>query len=359
MTFVKEIKLKEYVDIVCLPLSDVYNIINKKSIITIIVEGCVINRNILGKTGMEVSELCFGTLPMGPLQADIPLKEGIQLLLSAMDSGINFFDTAQLYRTYPYLRKAMNQYGKKNDLIIATKSTALDYDGMEMAIQEALTELDREYIDIFHLHVARYGLEVFDLTKGALECLIDYKQKGYIRAIGIATHDVAVTAEAADKCEYDVIFPIMNIKGMGIQGGARDDMIKSIAKVKESGKGLYLMKSLAGGNLISDLENSINFVRNIEGSQAIALGMINLGELELNLKIFNDEKIDSESINKTTANKRITILKSLCKACGRCVEFCPNHAVSIVNDIAAVDIEKCLLCGYCTPECPEFAIRVR
>ena len=41
--------------------------------------------NILGRTGIKVSELCFGILPMGPLQADMPADEGGELLLSAME----------------------------------------------------------------------------------------------------------------------------------------------------------------------------------------------------------------------------------------------------------------------------------
>ena len=52
--------------------------------------------NILGRTGIKVSELCFGILPMGPLQADMPADEGGELLLSAMEQGITFFDTAQM-----------------------------------------------------------------------------------------------------------------------------------------------------------------------------------------------------------------------------------------------------------------------
>ena len=58
--------------------------------------------NMLGQTNIKVSELCFGTLPMGPLQANLPVEKGRELLLHAMDSGITFFDTAELYNNYPY-----------------------------------------------------------------------------------------------------------------------------------------------------------------------------------------------------------------------------------------------------------------
>ena len=53
--------------------------------------------NKLGNTGIEVSELCFGILPMGPLQADISPEDGGELILSAMKQGVTFFDAAQMY----------------------------------------------------------------------------------------------------------------------------------------------------------------------------------------------------------------------------------------------------------------------
>ena len=62
---------------------------------------------ILGKSGLKVSELCFGVLPMGPLQANIPIKDGAKIIRKGLDSGINFLDTAQVYKTYPYIKDAL------------------------------------------------------------------------------------------------------------------------------------------------------------------------------------------------------------------------------------------------------------
>ena len=66
-------------------------------------------KNTLGSTGLKVSELCVGTLPMGPLQSNVPLDTGADILLAAMEGGVNFFDTAQMYKSYPYLKKASKQ----------------------------------------------------------------------------------------------------------------------------------------------------------------------------------------------------------------------------------------------------------
>ena len=86
--------------------------------------------------------------------------------------------------------------------------------------------------------------------------------------------------------------------------------------------------------------------------------MVSPEELELNLKIFNDEEIPQELLTqKIKPSKRLFIL-SFCKGCGTCVKTCPNNALSLENGKAVVDHKLCILCGYCNPVCPEFAIRI-
>jgi len=310
----------------------------------------------LGKTGITVTELCFGALPLGPLQANISIEKGAELIRVALERGINFIDTAEAYKTYPYIKKALEGYNK--EIIIATKSSAKTYKEMEQSIKNALASLNRTYIDIFHLHAARVTSSVFEEREGALQCLKDYKTKGVVRAIGISTHVVKVVRRATEIKEIDIIFPIINKLGMGIIGGSVDDMVKAISEASKAGKGLYAMKALAGGHLIDQLEESFNFVRNIKDISSIAVGMVNQEELELNLKIFNDEEIPQELFTqKIKPNKRLFISR-FCKGCGTCVKACPNKALSLKNGKAVVDHKLCLLCGYCSPVCSEFAIRI-
>jgi aryl-alcohol dehydrogenase-like predicted oxidoreductase len=310
----------------------------------------------LGKTGIKVTELCFGALPIGPLQANISVEEGAELIRAALERGINFIDTAEAYKTYPHIKKALEGYNKK--VIIATKSSAETYKKMEQSIKNALESLGRTYLDIFLLHAARVTPSVFEERAGALQCLNDYKSKGIIRAIGISTHAVGAVKRAAEIKEIDIIFPIINKLGMGIIDGSVDDIVKAISEADKAGKGLYAMKALAGGHLIDQLEESFNFVRKIRGISSIAVGMVNQEELEINLKIFNDEEISQELLTqKIKPGKRLFIL-SFCKGCGTCVKTCPNNALSLKNGKAVVDHKLCILCGYCNPVCPEFAIRL-
>ncbi|MDO9555924.1 MAG: aldo/keto reductase, partial [Atribacterota bacterium] len=275
----------------------------------------------LGKTGIKVTELCFGALPMGPLQANISVEEGAELIRASLERGINFIDTAEAYKTYPHIRKALEGYNK--EVIIATKSSVKTYKKMEQSIKDALESLNRTYIDIFLLHAARVTLSVFEERAGALQCLKDYKAKGVIRAIGISTHAVGIVKRAAEIKEIDIIFPIINKIGLGIVGGNASDMIKAISQAGKAGKGLYAMKALAGGHLIDQLEESFNFVRNIKGISSIAVGMVNQEELELNLKIFNDEEIPQEFLSKKIKPSKRLFISRFCKGCGTCVKTCP------------------------------------
>ena len=148
-------------------------------------------KRMLGNTGLEVTELCFGALPFGPLQKNLPLEEATAVLCAALEGGINFIDTAQIYKTYAPIREALQQTKKRP--VIASKSPASTYEGMQEAIEEALNELNLDEIGIFHLHAARVGEDVFTERQGALECLYDNKARGRIKAVGISTHSVKVT----------------------------------------------------------------------------------------------------------------------------------------------------------------------
>ncbi|HHX51743.1 MAG TPA: 4Fe-4S binding protein [Clostridia bacterium] len=313
-------------------------------------------KNYLGKTGIKVTELCFGVLPMGPLQAKVPLLEGARLLRLAAEEGVNFFDTAEMYQTYDYLKQGLE--GFSGEVVIATKSTASTYKDMEKSIENFLRALGRDYLDIFLLHAAKATPAVFSERAGAFDCLMDYKNKGFLRAIGISTHSAGVVHKAAEVKEIDIVFPIINKIGMGIIDGTAGDMLTAIDRAFGAGKGLYAMKVLAGGHLIGEIQEAFSFVRGIPGINSVAVGMIKKEELDLNLKIFRDLDVSGEIQSlKTKFGKRLFI-SPFCQGCGTCIEVCPNGALSIKDGKAVCDHHRCLLCGYCNPICPEFALRL-
>ncbi|NLK35740.1 MAG: 4Fe-4S binding protein [Gracilibacteraceae bacterium] len=313
-------------------------------------------KNILGNTGIEVTELCFGALPMGPLQKDLSVEESAEIVAYALKSGITFVDTAQMYKTYSPIKAAIKETGIRP--VIATKSTAASYEEMEEAMEEALDEMGIDYIDIFHLHAAKVNPDVFDIRKGALQCLLDYKSKGIIKAVGISTHNVKVVEAAAERQDIDIVFPLINKAGRGIVGGTEEEMRAAISMCRQNGKGIYLMKVLGGGTLLDEYSECMEYARNLDCYDSIAVGMVSKEEVLYNVKYFNNEK-DLDDIIKIKNKKSIQVLQGACISCGKCIEVCHNGAPSYDHTGKSyIDQSKCIQCGYCIPECPAFAIRM-
>lgn len=311
---------------------------------------------ILGKTGMEVTELCFGALPFGPLQKNLRPEESAEILSYALDLGINFIDTAQMYKTYEPIKLALA--GRKDRPIIATKTHCLTYKDAEYAVNEALEGMGIDYIDIFLLHSARNGVDAFELKKDVLDCLKKYKEKGLIKAVGISAHNVKLVEAAAYRDDIDIVFPLINKVGRGILEGSIEDMKNAIALCEKNGKGIYLMKALGGGTLIDDYAASMDFARSLSDNYAIAVGMISKEEVLYNVKYFNGEA-DLDGILSIKNRKQIKVFEGVCISCGSCVRACHSGAISIAdNRKAFIDQEKCIQCGYCVASCPSFAVRV-
>lgn len=312
--------------------------------------------NRLGNTNLYVSRLCFGGLTVGPLQADMSIEEGAKVIARAFDRGVNFIDTAKLYKTYPYIRRAIELSHNKN-IIISSKSYDYTYDGMKESLREALDELGVKKIGIFSLHEqeSKYTLKGH---REAIEYLIEAKSKGLVDAIGVSTHFVEVVNEISKMPEIDVVHPIFNIKGLGIADGSIEDMEKAIERAYVSGKGIYAMKPLGGGNLISSYDECIDFVLKNKYIHSIALGMQTIDEVNANVLKFEGKPVDDETKFKVMNRKKRLHIDSWCIACGNCVSVCKSKALSIENNELIVNRDKCLLCGYCSAYCPEFCIKI-
>lgn len=311
---------------------------------------------ILGNTGIKVSRMCFGGLTVGPLQANLSVEAGAEVIAEAFNRGVNFIDTAQLYKTYPYIKRAL-EITKRDDIVIASKSYAYDEETAKRSLDEALTELNIDKIGIFLLHEQ----ESEHTLRGHYEALKYYlkmKEMGIIKAVGISTHTIRAVEAAAQMEEIDVIHPIINIKGIGIQDGSRDEMLKAIKKAYKNGKGIYGMKPIGGGNLIHSVEESLDYAIHIDELHSIAVGMQTKEEVIANVLKFNGEKIPDEVIKKISKKPRKLHIDDWCEKCGSCVKHCKHQALQLINDQIVVDRNKCVLCGYCSSYCPQFCIKI-
>ena len=306
-------------------------------------------------TGLEVSELCFGTLTLGTLQANLSPEEGGNVVRKALDSGVTFFDTAQKYGSYPHLREGLAGWTDK--VVVASKSTETTYEDMQEAVEEALREMDLERIGIFHLHLIK-SKEDFLGREGALECLLKLREKGVIQAIGISAHAAEGVNAIVDCDEIDVVFPIVNRDGFGIVDGTLEDMLKASRAARAKGKSLYVMKPLGGGHLIDEIPEAIDYVRKLSLFDSISVGMKTPDEVEMNVRIFERKSVPEWLLEKVKSAKKRLIVYDSCKKCGSCEDTCDQDAIKVGERKAVVDHAKCILCGYCAASCPVFCLRV-
>ncbi|WP_031515615.1 aldo/keto reductase [Desulfofalx alkaliphila] len=310
---------------------------------------------LLGNTQIKVSRLCFGALTIGPLQANLTLQQGAAVLRRALECGVNFIDTAEYYQTYPYIKEAIK--GWDSEVYIATKSYAYTAEGMKESLETALRELNRDWVDIFLLHEQESRLTIEGHYE-ALEYLLKAKEAGKVRAVGISTHCVDGVLAAASFNEIDVIHPLINIEGVGIQDGTVNDMLDAIKVAYNANKGLYGMKALGGGNLLARYDEAVDYVLALNELASVAMGMQTLDEVDYNVKKFNNEKIPLELQLRVKRQPRKLHIDRWCQGCGACVERCQAGALSLVDNKAVVNKDLCRLCGYCGAVCPEFCIKV-
>lgn len=310
----------------------------------------------MGRTGLNVSRLCFGSLTISPLQAYLPVKEGAKLIGKAMDQGVNFLDTAEIYNNYEYIKEAM-MGRRRESLIVATKTYAYTKEMAEDSLIKALKGMGFEYIDIFMLHEQENALTL----KGhyeAIEYFIMSREKGYIRAFGVSTHHVECVRAALTMENVQVVHPIVNIKGLGIADGEIHEMLHAIEKAHCQGKGVYAMKPLGGGNLIGNPRQCFDFVLQNPHIDSIAVGMQCEEELRANIAIFENRDVDKEVQEALSSRRRRLYIDPWCEGCGSCVSACGQRALYLKDGKAVVREDKCILCGYCAAKCEYFYIKV-
>ncbi|HEY3314297.1 MAG TPA: aldo/keto reductase [Bacillota bacterium] len=307
----------------------------------------------LGRTGIRVSRLCFGGLTLGPLQANLPVDEGADILRHAFDLGVNFVDTAEIYATYPYLKKALRG---RPEVVVATKTYAYTAEAAERSLQLALDGLGRSWVDLFLLH--EQEAMTLDGHRSALEFYLRAKERGLVRAVGFSTHSVAAVRKGLGLPEVDVIHPLLNREGLGLIDGDAAEMFAATAEAHARGKGIYAMKALGGGHFYADAERALRAVADRPFVDSVAVGLRTREEVELDWMIIRGLPIAEGLRRRVVGRPRRLLVEEWCRGCGECVKRCAHGALSLVDGRAVVDDGRCLLCGYCAPVCRDFCLKV-
>ena len=313
---------------------------------------------ILGKTGLKISRMGFGGIPIQKIDA-----AGTKVLMQRlMAEGINYIDTARGYTvSESYLGQALE--GIREHFILATKSMSRTREDMARDIDISLQYLRTDYIDLYQLHnpsPAQY--EQVIAPGGAVEALLEAKAAGKIGHIGITVHSLEVAMQALEQPWVETImFPYNIVESQGE---------KLIRKCAEKNIGFVCMKPLAGG-AIEDATLALRYVCANEDVTVVIPGMAEVKEIDQNIAACSDTSPLSPAENAAIAEVRRQLGTNFCRRCNYCAPCTEGINIPGVflfdgyisryglADWARqryatlpVKASACIGCGVCETRCP-------
>ena len=310
----------------------------------------------LGKTGITVEKNSFGALPI----QRISTEEAVKLLRRAYSHGVTFYDTARWYTdSEEKLGEAFD--GMREKVFIATKTGAADAEGFWKDLHTSLNNLRTDYVDIYQFHNPAFCPRPKD-GSGLYEAMLEAKEKGMVRHIGITNHRLNVADEAIESGLYETLqFPFCYL--------AAEKDIELVGKCKEAGMGFIAMKALSGG-LITNSAAAYAFLAQYDNVLPI-WGVQREEELDEFLSYIDNPPEMTQELSEVIAKDREELLGDFCRGCGYCmpcpvgieINNCARMSLLIRRSPSAAQltpqaqekmkkIENCLHCGKCKSKCP-------
>ena len=310
----------------------------------------------LGRTGITVNKNGFGALPI----QRICTEDAVKLVRKAYDAGITFFDTARFYTdSEEKLGEAF--YGMREKVYIATKTAAPSAEEFWEQLTTSLHNLRTDYIDLYQFHNPSFCPKPGDGT-GLYEAMLEAKQQGKIRHIGITNHRLAVAEEAIASGLYETLqFPFCYL--------ATERDIALVEKCRAANMGFIAMKALSGG-LITNSEAAYAFEAQYDNVLPI-WGIQRESELDEFISYIDRPPVMTEDIRTLIEHDREMLSGEFCRGCGYCM---PCPAGIEINNCARMSlllrrspselqltaqvqekmkkIENCLHCDQCKSKCP-------
>jgi len=310
----------------------------------------------LGTTGITVEKNSFGALPI----QRISKEEAVKLLRKAYSCGVTFFDTARFY-TDSEEKVGEAFKGMREKVYIATKTGATTVEAFWKDLHTSLNNLQTDYIDIYQFHNPSFCPKPGDGT-GLYEAMLEAKEKGMIRHIGITNHRLHVAWEAVESGLYETLqFPFCYL--------ATEKDLEIVDACKEKNMGFIAMKALSGG-LITNSAAAYAFLAQYDHVLPI-WGVQRESELDEFLGYIDNPPTMTEEIKAVIEKDRTELLGEFCRGCGYCMP-CPvgieinnsaRMSLMIRRAPSAMQltpewqekmllIEKCLHCNQCSAKCP-------
>lgn len=310
----------------------------------------------LGKTGIVVEKNAFGALPI----QRISREEAVGLLRRAYRAGVTFYDTARWY-TDSESKVGEAFEGMREKVYIATKTGAKTAEGFWKDLNVSLTNLRTDYVDIYQFHNPEFCPKPGDGT-GLYEAMLEAKEKGMVRHVGITNHRLNVANEAVESGLYETLqFPFCYLAG--------EKDVELVKKCREADVGFIAMKALSGG-LITNSAAAYAFLAQYDNVLPI-WGVQREGELDEFLSYVETPPLMNEELAAVIAHDREELMGDFCRGCGYCmpcpagieINNCARMSLLIRRSPSAAQltpetqakmkrIESCLHCGNCTAKCP-------
>ena len=260
---------------------------------------------VLGKTGLKVSRLGFGGIPIQRIDA-----EGTKALMHRLlEAGVNYIDSARGYTvSEEYIGYGLE--GIRDKFILATKGRGLTKQAMQKDVETSLRNFRTDYIDLYQFHnPSLEDLETITAPGGALEALRDAKSAGTVRHIGLTAHSTQVFEKALDMDWVETImFPYNLVENQGAE---------LIAKCQEKNVGFICMKPLAGG-AIDDASLALRYIVQNPAVTVVIPGMASDRELSQNLAaVGNSAPLTGDETAKIQAI-RDSLGTQFCRRCNYC-----------------------------------------
>jgi predicted aldo/keto reductase-like oxidoreductase len=288
-------------------------------------------RIVIGKTGLEVNRFGFGGIPIQRVEED----QAVKTILHAVEKGVDFIDTSRAYTTSERrIGIALQQTDKK--VILASKSHCRTSEGID-----------------YHQVIS---------SGGALEGLIQSKEKGLIGHIGLTSHSL----DLMDRVLDDGLFETIMVCFSFLEPEAQE---KIIPKAINKNVGVIAMKPFSGG-IIENSRLALKYVLSQQGTVVIA-GVEHEDLFDENWEIFQGSfELDDAERNEIEEIRKARE-KNFCRRCDYCqpcTEDIPIQFILGVRSIvkrmgtdalrqgqffeAVSKARKCSECGECEKRCP-------
>jgi len=312
----------------------------------------------LGRTGLEISEIGFGGIPIIPLQTD----EAIAVVRYCFDQGVTFFDTANMYPTSEEkIGTALADV--RQQVVLATKTTARDAAGASAHIEQSFIQLKTDWIDLYQFHNVSNteALEQLQAPGGAYEAVARAQQAGKIRFIGLSSHSIPIATAALKTGLFQTLqFPFNFIES--------DPEEELFPLARASSVGIIGMKPLGGG-LLERADLCFGFLQRHQDVVPIP-GVRAQAEMDEIIGLYRNRRPLSDGDLKAMAEIRSALGEKFCHRCEYCMpceqgvqipgvlifqaaaKRLSPETVNLWLGEAIKTAANCIECGECEQKCP-------